>query len=252
MGSKVWNDSHHDVINACKKSINDLACGYLDLYLVHWPFPNYHPPGCTVDSIDANASPYIHEHFMKTWSAMEELVSMGLVRRIGTSNVTRAKMELILRDCKIKPAVNEMELHPHFQQPELYEFMKSNGVEVIGFCPLGSPGRPGRDRTVDDTVDLEDPVVVKIAKQFEVHPASIAIAWAVRRGQITIPQSCSERNIRANLIAATFIAPQLTEQHMEELAAIDRKCRLVKGHVFRWKENQDWKDLWDEDGTIVQ
>merc|ERR1712151_376755 len=165
-----------DPIAACKKSIADLDCGYLDLYFVHWPFPNYHPPGCSVDCIDANAKPYIHENFMKTWRAMEELVKMGLVRRIGTSNVTKAKMELILKDCQVKPAVNEMEIHPHFQQPELYEYMRKNNIQVIGFCPLGSPGRPDRDRTSDDTVDLEDPAVV----------------------EITIPQSCSERNIRGN------------------------------------------------------
>ena len=96
---KMWSDSHGDPIVACKKSIADLNCDYLDLYFVHWPFPNYHPPGCSVDSIDANAKPYIHEAFMKTWRAMEELVSMGLVRRIGTSNVSQAKMELLLRDC---------------------------------------------------------------------------------------------------------------------------------------------------------
>jgi len=250
--SKLWNDAHHDVINACKKSIADLGCEYLDLYLVHWPFSNFHAPGCSVDSIDANASPYIHENFMKTWRAMEELVNMGLVRRIGTSNVTKAKMELILKDAKIKPCVNEMEIHPHFQQPELYEYMRKNDIQVVGFCPLGSPGRPDRDRTVDDTVDLEDPVVVSIAKEFKVHPASIAVAWAVRRGQITIPQSCSERNIRGNLIAVTVLSQQLTDQHMKDLSAIDKKCRLIKGQVFCWKKGQDWKDLWDEDGKIAQ
>merc|ERR1712048_1307891 len=248
---KLWNDSHDDPIAACKKSIADLDCEYLDLYFVHWPFPNYHPPGCSVDSIDANAKPYIHENFMKVWRAMEELVNLGLVRRIGTSNVTQAKMELILKDCKIKPSVNEMEIHPHFQQPELFDYMRKNDIQVIGFCPLGSPGRPDRDRTSDDTVDLEDPVVVEIAKEFKVHPASIAVAWAVRRGQVTIPQSCSERNIRGNLVAATTISARLTEAHMEKLGSIDKNCRLVKGQVFCWKKGQDWRDLWDEDGKIV-
>jgi len=250
--SKLWNDSHDNVINACRKSLADLDCEYLDLFLVHWPFPNFHPPGCSVDSIDVNARAYIHDEFMKTWRAMEELVKMGLVRRIGTSNVTQAKMELILRDCTIKPCVNEMEIHPHFQQPELYDYTKTNGIEVIGFCPLGSPGRPDRDRTADDTVDLEDTVVLEIAKEFKVHPASVAVAWAVRRGQITIPQSCSARNIQANLVAASVISKALTEEHVTKLSGIDNKCRLIKGQVFCWKNGQDWKDLWDEDGSIVQ
>merc|ERR1712048_1276087 len=79
----------------------------------------------------------------------------------------------------------------------------------------------------------------------------VAVAWAVRRGQVTIPQSCSERNIRGNLIAATVISARLTEQHMKKLGSIDKGCRLVKGQVFCWKKGQDWRDLWDQDGKIV-
>ena len=70
------------------------------------------------------------------------MVKTSLVKNIGTSNVTIAKMKLILRDCKIKPAVNEMEIHPHFQQPELFNFMIENGVQVISYSSIGSPGRP--------------------------------------------------------------------------------------------------------------
>ena len=94
------------------------------MYLVHWPFPNFHPPECDVSSRSPDARPYIHENFMKTWRQMEKLVELGLVRHIGTSNVTIPKLTLILRDARIKPAVNEMELHPHFQQPELFEFVR--------------------------------------------------------------------------------------------------------------------------------
>src|SRR5581483_4590805 len=88
--SKLWNDKHAeaDVIPACRKSIDDLGCGYLDLYLVHWPFPNFHPPGCSVESRSPAAKPYIHENFMRTWRRMELLVDQGLVKHIGTSNMT--------------------------------------------------------------------------------------------------------------------------------------------------------------------
>ena len=125
--SKLWNDKHgeDDVIPSCRKSLADLQCGYLDMYLVHWPFPNFHPPGCTVESRSPDAKPYIHENFMKTWRQMEKLVDLGLVRHIGTSNMTIPKLELLLRDARIKPAVNEMELHPHFQQPELFDFVRA-------------------------------------------------------------------------------------------------------------------------------
>jgi diketogulonate reductase-like aldo/keto reductase len=104
--SKLWNDRHaeEDVITAFEKSLQDLQLDYLVLYLIHWPFPNYHARGCDVTSRSPDAKPYIHENFMKTWRKLEELVAMGLVRHIGTSNMTIPKLRLVLRDAKIKPA----------------------------------------------------------------------------------------------------------------------------------------------------
>jgi alcohol dehydrogenase (NADP+) len=188
--SKLWNDKHapEDVIPACRQSIADLGCTYLNSYLVHWPFPNLHPPGCTVESRSPNAKPYIHDDYMSTWRQMERLVDLGLARHIGTSNMTIAKLKLVLRDARIKPAVNEMELHPHFQQPELFEFVRANCIEPIGYSPLGSPKRPERDRTPEDTSPLEDLVLVAI-ERLNVHPAAVCIKWAVQRGQTPIPFS---------------------------------------------------------------
>ena len=98
---------------------------------------------------------------MKVWEQMETLKKKGLVRNIGISNMTIPKMKLLLRDAKIKPACNEMELHPHFQQPEFFKFIVDNGIIPIGFCPIGSPTRPDRDKTETDTVDIQDPIILK-------------------------------------------------------------------------------------------
>jgi diketogulonate reductase-like aldo/keto reductase len=247
--SKLWNDKHgeDDVIAQCRKSLADLRLEYLDLYLVHWPFPNFHPPGCDVTSRSADAKPYIHESYMKTWRKMEALVDMGLVRHIGTSNMTIPKLKLVLRDARIKPAVNEMELHPHFQQPELFQFVVEHEIQPIGYCPIGSPGRPERDRTPEDTAPTEDPVIVKIAQAHGVHPAVVCIKWAAQRGQTPIPFSIN--NYRANL--AEVVSDPLTDGEMREIAGIDRNCRLIKGQVFLWKDGQTWEDLWDIDGTIT-
>jgi len=170
--SKLWNDKHgeNDVISSCEKSLSDLQADYLDLYLVHWPFPNHHPPGCDVSARFENAVPYIHENYMKTWRKMEELVDRGLVRHIGTSNMTIPKMELVLRDATIKPVVNEMELHPHFQQPEFFRYLLDKGIQPLD---------------------------------------------------------------------------------MEAIGKLDRNCRLIKGQVFLWKDNQSWEDLWDMNGQIT-
>jgi len=249
--SKVWNDMHGqgDVLLSCARSLRDLRLDYLDLYLVHWPFPNYHAPGCDVTSRSHDARPYIHDEFMRTWRQMERLVEMGLVRHIGTSNMTIAKMKLLLRDAKIKPACNEMELHPHFQQPEFFRFCLDHHIQPIGFCPIGSPTRPDRDKTESDTVDIEDPIVKGVAARLGVHPAVVCVKWAVQRGQIPIPFSVHRNEYFGNLQCT--VSPSLTDAEMKALSEIDRNCRLIKGQVFLWKDNQDWQDLWDPTGQIT-
>jgi alcohol dehydrogenase (NADP+) len=162
--------------------------------------------------------------------------------------MTIPKLQLLLRDARIKPAVNEMELHPHFQQPELFDYVRAHGIEPIGYCPVGSPNRPERDRTPQDTVDIEDPVIVKIAQRLDVHPAVVCVKWAAQRGQTPIPLSTKRSHYLANLEGVA--GDPLTGEEMRQIAGIDRNCRLIKGQVFLWKEGQSWEDLWDLDGVI--
>lgn len=245
---KLWNDRHSDPEKACEDSLRDLGLDYLDLYLVHWPFPNYHAPGVGVDSRDPHARPYIHDAYMATWRSLERLHQRGLVKHIGTSNMTIPKLERLLEDAEIKPAANEMELHPHFQQPELFDYVTRKGILPIGYSPLGSPSRPERDRTPEDTVDVEDPVVLEIARRRDLTPAEVCIKWAVTRGQIPIPFSVKRSQFESSLRAAS--TEPFSGEEMTQIARIDRNCRLIKGQVFLWEGAKDWHALWDEDGTI--
>jgi alcohol dehydrogenase (NADP+) len=163
--------------------------------------------------------------------------------------MTIPKLTLLLRDAKIQPAANEMELHPHFQQPELFRFCIDNRLAPIGFAPIGSPTRPDRDRTPEDTVDIEDPVIVGVSQRLNVHPAVVCVKWAVQRGQIPIPFSIYPDQYWSNLKAAT--TEPLTEEEMQAIAGIDKNNRLIKGQVFLWEAAKDWRDLWDLDGQIV-
>ena len=252
VASKVWNDMHGqgDVLLSCAKTLRDLRLDYLDIYFVHWPFPNYHAPGCDGDSRSPDSKPFSAEEFMSAWRQMERLVDMGLVKSIGMSNMTIPKLEAVLPLCRIQPELLEMELHPSFQQPELYDYAVAHGIQPIGFCPIGSPIRPERDTTPEDIADIRMPEVVRIAEAHGVHPAVVCLKWAVQRGQVPIPFSVREEKIFANLEAVT--KDPLTEAEMQILKQADKNCRLIKGQVFLWPGASSWHDLWDEDGTITQ
>jgi len=120
----------------------------------------------------------------------------------------------------------------------------------IGYCPVGSPARPERDKTPMDTSDIDDPVMQKIAKAHGIHPATLCIKWAAQRGQVPIPFSSTPRNYLANI--ESLLSCQLSQEEMDEIATIDKNCFLIKGHVLLWKSATDWRDLWDFDGSIVQ
>ena len=245
---KVWNDRHRETAAACQDTLDDLQLDYLDLFLMHWPYPNYHAPGCDGDARNPDSKPFSTEEFMDTWTQMEALIAAGKVRNIGTSNMTIAKFEAVLPLMTVLPAVNEMELHPCFQQTELFNYCVKNGIQPIGFCPIGSPTRPDRDKTEDDAVDIEHPVVRKIAERIGVHPAVICIKWAVQRGQIPIPFSVRQVEYLGNLEAS--FKDSITPEEMEELKTVDCNSRLIKGQVFLWEGAEGWEDLWDIDGTI--
>jgi diketogulonate reductase-like aldo/keto reductase len=249
--SKLWNDKHaeQDVIPTCRQTLKDLRLDYLDLYLIHWPFPNHHAPGVDVTARDAHARPYRHENYMKTWRQMEKLVEMGLVRHIGTSNMTIPKLELLLRDAQVRPACNEMELHPHFQQPELFAFVRAQGMLPIGYSPIGSPNRPERDKTPLDTSPVDDPLIQSIAARHNIHPAVVCIKWAVQRGQVPIPFSVKREQMLASLRA--LVSDPLSAEEMAQIAGIDKNCRLIKGQVFLWEGARGWEDLWDPDGIVA-
>jgi hypothetical protein len=104
--------------------------------------------------------------------------------------MTIPKLALLLRDAQVRPACNEMELHPHFQQPELFQFVVDQGIVPIGYSPIGSPGRPDRDRTPSDTVDVMDPVIQEIADRHRLHPAVVCIKWA-GHGQVLVQMKAS-------------------------------------------------------------
>lgn len=157
------------------------------------------------------------------------------------------QMKLLLKDCKINPVVNQVEIHPHFQQESLVRYhLDETDVKLVGYMPMGSPNRPQRDRFPEHTVDLEDPVLIEISKENGWTIGQTALKFNMQRGIALIPQTATESRLEENLLAANL--PDLTKQQMQRLLQIDKNCRLIRGQVFNWKKNQDWHDLWDDVG----
>lgn len=248
--TKVWNDMHKRVEESCRKSIADLQCEYVDLFFIHWPFANYHAPGCDGDSRNPDSKPFNVDDFVATYRRCEELVEKGLVKSIGISNMTIPKLEAVLPQLKIKPVACEMEIHPCFQQQELFDYLVEHQIQPIGFMPIGSPTRPERDMAPEDVADIQTPEMKSIATAHGVHPAVIALKWAVQRGQIPIPFSIYEMEYVSNL--ESTIKDPLTDEEMKLIGTLEKNNRLVKGQVFMWPNAKDWHDLWDEDGKIVE
>ncbi|MFV0361567.1 MAG: aldo/keto reductase [Suipraeoptans sp.] len=248
--SKLWNDKHGKgmVRPALLQTLKDLQMDYLDAYLVHWPFPNYHAPGAGINDRHPDARPFFVDEFMVVWRQMEALVEEGLVRYIGVSNMTIPKLKEVLPLCNIKPVFNEVEMHPAFQQWEMFEFCKKNDIITLAYAPLGSAERPERDTESSDTVVMEMPELVKIAKQHGIHPALICLKWAVNRGHIPVPFSVRESEYTSNLKAVT--EDMLSDDEMNRIKALDLEDRLIKAKVFLWQGAHNWRNIWDEDGTI--
>jgi alcohol dehydrogenase (NADP+) len=247
--SKLWNKhmKPEDVIPALEDTLEKLQLDYLDMYVVHWPWPNFHAPGASGDAVNEHAVPYIHEMFMEVWEKMTELKKSGKVKNIGTSNQTQKTMELLLRDTDDfnRPVYNQMELHPLFQQQELVKFLIENKVVPSGYMSLGSPRRPGRDRFPEHQSDMQHPIILKIAEETGLTPPEVCLSWAHQRENNQVGYvSMAERSdwIRNNLSTATRNALSL-----EQMAAIDgdgtdqnpginSNNRLIWGQVFFWPE----------------
>jgi alcohol dehydrogenase (NADP+) len=133
---------------------------------------------------------------------MEAAVGAGLTRHIGVSNFSVKKLGDLLAHCKIKPEVDQVELHPLLQQPELVDYCAAHGIYVTAWAPLGSSDRPDFVKAPDAPVLLENPVIKSIAEARGCTPAQVLLAWHVARGISVIPKSVNPSRLRENLAAA--------------------------------------------------
>jgi len=242
--SKLWSNAHGrgNVEPALRKTLNDLGLEYLDVYMIHWPIalkPSAVLPGKADDFMLPSDAP-IHV----TWAGMEALAAAGLTRHLGVSNFSVKKLRDLLPHCKIKPEVNQVEMHPLLQQNDLVAYCASEGIHVTAYAPLGSGDRPAFLKAHDAPVLLDNAVIKSIAEAHDRTPAQVLIAWHVQRGISTIPKSITPARLRENLAAAQV---ELTKTELERIAGLDKHCRLIAG-AFWVVEGGPWtlETIWDE------
>ena len=241
--SKLWCTSHgrDNVAVSLRKSLQDLGLAYLDLYLIHWPIPL--KPGAGFPRTAADFPSQAEAPIHGTWEGMEAAVSAGLTRHIGVSNFSAKKLRDLVARSKIKPEVDQVELHPLLQQPELVAYCASQGIHMTAWAPLGSPDRPDSVKAPDAPVLLDNAVIKSIARSCGATPAQVLIAWHLQRGISTIPKTVTPARLRENLAAADI---KLSTADMERIAQLDRGYRFIDGSF--WVVNGGpWtlQSIWD-------
>jgi len=154
-------------MKAFERSLSLLQLDYIDLYLIHWPVTGKN---------------------RESWKVMEEIYASGRARAIGVSNFVERNLDKLIQDAKIVPAVNQVELHPHFSQQPLAAHCEKLGITCEAWSPLGGTG--GKI--------LDDPVLKKIAEKYKKSTAQVVLRWELQNGIITIPKSTHQARIKAN------------------------------------------------------
>ena len=186
------NQGYDEALLAYDESCQRLGLDQIDLYLVHWPFPSA-------------------DRYVDSWRALERLHEEQRVRAVGVSNFLPEHLERLFAETELVPAVNQIELHPTFQQRDVADFGTERSIAVESYSPLGQGA------------DLEHPTVAALADSYSKTPAQIVLRWHVQRGHIVIPKSNSADRIRSNFDVFDF---SLSDDELDSITAMESGNRI--------------------------
>ena len=216
--TKVWNHLHRpeDVKWSFQDSCRKLRVDYIDLYLVHWPIAAEKNEDHSV-KIGPDGKYIINKELTEnpepTWRAMEELAESGKAKAIGVSNWTIPGLQKLLKLARIKPTVNQIEIHPFLPNSELIKFCFDNQILPAAYSPLGSQNQVP---TTGETV-RENPLLNEVAQRSGHNLAQVLLAWGLRRGYIVLPKSSTPSRIESN-----FQVPELSDEDFNAVEEVAR------------------------------
>lgn len=208
--SKVWNSNrgYEKTKKAFEDTMRELDMDYLDLYLIHWP-ANRKQYGDKAKSINA-----------ETWRAMEELYMEGRIKAIGLSNFLPHHIDELLETAKIKPMVNQIELHPGWLQPEVVEYCHRNDIVVEAWSPLGR-----------NTI-LNNETLLDIANKYGKSVAQICLRWVLQHNVVPLPKSVTPSRIKMNTEIFDFILDEKDMKVIDSLRDIGGRCAQPDEEIF--------------------
>ena len=191
--SKLNNGFHarDKALAAFEESLAVMELDYLDLFLIHWPLPGV-------------------GDYVETWKALEAIYASGRVRAIGVSNFQVHHIERLARECQVVPAVNQIEIHPYFNQDDLRAFDSAHGIATEAWSPIAQGNVLG------------DPTIVEVARRVGRTPAQVTLRWHIQRGDIVFPKSVAPRRIAENFALFDF---ELATADMAAITALHRNGR---------------------------
>ncbi len=191
---------------AFDKSASKLGVDRLDLYLIHWPFP-------AVDQ------------YVDTWEALLSLKSDGRIRAAGVSNFLPPHLQRLIDETGEAPAIDQLEVHPGFSQPETLRFCKEHGITVEAYSPLGHGA------------DMKAPAILQAADTHHVSPAQIVLRWHMQEGRVAIPKSSHPERMAQNLNVFDF---ELEPHEMQAISALHNPTTRVSGDPSTFNQSQSW------------
>lgn len=193
-----------------RESLKKLQLDYVDLVLVHWP----------IGATDKDTKKIMQTPLYQTWAEFEDCCGKGLCKSIGVSNFGVQLLLDMFSYCKIRPAVNQIEVHPYLTQEDLVKFCQDQGVVVEAYSPLGSLGtldwRPCKDNV------LEDKVLGELALKYKKTPAQVALNWGLRRKYVIIPKTEKKERLEENMAAGSFT---MEEEDYAKVSKLNRDMR---------------------------
>jgi 2,5-diketo-D-gluconate reductase A len=176
---------------AFDRSLEAMRFDYVDLFLIHWPLP------AVLDFVD-------------TWKTLEEIQASGRAKAIGVSNFQPHHLDRLAREATVRPAVNQIEIHPYFTQEDVRSYDREHGIATEAWSPIGQ-GQV-----------LEDPTIVAIGQRIGRTPAQVTLRWHIQRGDIVFPKSVTPSRIAENFALFDF---ELSDGDMAAITALNRNGR---------------------------